>query len=248
MPGTTGRSAGVDPEALWAPAPRPRSGRRPAHDRAEVVRAAVEVADAEGLAAVTMRAVAARVGTGTMSLYTYVRDKETLLELMIDHAAGEAVPFPAPTGDWRADLRVLARAQRALMLAHPWLPAALLERQTFGPNTLATLEHALAVLEPMGLEAGPRLEAFSLLTGFVSSHVGYELGQRAARERAGTSSSELLDAQMRYLRTVAETGAYPRLAAALSGGEAAGGAARDPDVLFERLLDRVINGMVPASP
>ncbi|MGI5169654.1 TetR/AcrR family transcriptional regulator [Spirillospora sp. CA-253888] len=248
MPGTSGRSAGVDPEALWGPAPRPRSGRRPAHDRAEIVRAAVEVADAEGLAAVTMRAVAARVGTGTMSLYTYVRDKETLLELMIDGASGEAVPFPAPTGDWRADLRVLARAQRDLMLRHPWLPAALLERRTLGPNTLATLEHALAVLEPTGLEAGACLEAFSLLTGFVSSHVGYELGQRAARERSGASSRELLDAQMRYLHSVAEGGAYPRLAAALSDAGPVDGADQEPDALFERLLDRVINGMVTGSP
>ncbi len=68
--------------------------------------------------------------------------------------------------------------QRALMHRHPWLPTALPLRRTIGPGTLASLEHALAVLAPTGLPGAARLEVFALLTGFVASHVGYEVAQR----------------------------------------------------------------------
>ncbi|MFE9817966.1 TetR/AcrR family transcriptional regulator [Streptomyces sp. NPDC005773] len=84
-------TAGVDPRELWlTPDPdRPRRGRRPAFSREAITVAAVALADAEGIDAVTMRRVAAEVGAGVMSLYSYAPDKETLLDLMIDHVNGE---------------------------------------------------------------------------------------------------------------------------------------------------------------
>lgn len=234
--GTSGRTAGVDPEALWAPAERPRRGRPPAHSRAEITAAAVALADAEGLGAVTMRAVAARIGAGTMSLYSYVPDKETLLELMIDEVAGEHRLPPGPSGDWRADLRDLFHEQRDLMRRHPWLPMALPARQTFGPNTLATLEHALAVLAPVGLGAPAALEILSLLSGFVASHVTHELAQEAAASATGRAFH---DAQARYLRSAAVTDACPKVAEALT----APGGTPSADATFDRLLNRMIDGL-----
>ncbi|MQY05808.1 TetR/AcrR family transcriptional regulator C-terminal domain-containing protein [Actinomadura macrotermitis] len=221
----------MDPEQLWLTPTRARVGRPPAHTRAEIVAAAVALADAEGAAAVTMRRVAARIGAGTMSLYTYVPDKETLLELMIDHAGG-ARPLPEPTGDWHADLRALAHTQREIMLAHPWLPGVLPARRTLGPNTLRTLEHALAVLEPAGLAGAAGLEVFSLLTGFVASHTAYEIAQR---DVAGDAQ-----AQARYLHRAVEDGSLPHLAAALASPDAA-----PPGDTFDRLLARMIDGLVP---
>lgn len=237
--GTSGRAAGVDPEALWAPAARPRRGRPPAHSREAITAAAVALADAEGLGAVTMRAVAARIGAGTMSLYSYVPNKETLLELMIDEVSG-AHRLPEPSGDWRADLRRLFHEQRAIMRRHPWLPAALPARQTFGPNTLAALEHALTVLAPAGLDARAGLEVFSLLSGFVASHVTHELAQEQA---ADTTGRAFHDAQTRYLRSPAVTDAYPAVAQALTEPDAA----TSPDATFDRLLDRMINGLTGAG-
>src|SRR4051812_773380 len=111
-------------------------GRRPAHTRDQVVDAAIAVADAEGLDAVTMRRVATEIGAGAMSLYTYVDNRDRLIDLMVDRVGGmsEAV---ALTGEWRADVLAIAGAQRALMLAHPWLPSALPNRRLTGRNTLA---------------------------------------------------------------------------------------------------------------
>lgn len=209
---SSGSQARVDPEALWSTAERPRRGRPPAHSRAAITASAVAVADAEGLDAVTMRAVAARLGAGTMSLYSYVPDKETLLELMIDEVSGDHRLPAEPSGDWRRDLRRIAQEQRAIMRRHPWLPAALPARQTLGPNTLAVLDHALAVLAQTGLDAQAQLEAFSLLTGFVASHMSYELAQERAVEAADQTSGESLDTQARYLASAVAGGNYPHLA------------------------------------
>ncbi|MDT0458491.1 TetR/AcrR family transcriptional regulator [Streptomyces sp. DSM 41527] len=241
--GSSGRRAGVDPELLWSRAERPRRGRRPAHDRAAITAEAVALADAEGLAAVTMRAVAGRIGAGTMSLYSYVPNKETLLELMIDQVGGDHRLPPEPSGDWRADLRRIAHEQRAIMHRHPWLPGALPAQQTLGPNTLAVWEYTLAALAPAGLDARARLETFSLLTGFVASHVLYELAQERAVEAAGRTSVELLDVQARYLKTAAAAGSLPHLADALE----ATGDDPAPQAVFDRLLDRMINGLTAAT-
>ncbi|GAA2994547.1 TetR/AcrR family transcriptional regulator C-terminal domain-containing protein [Kitasatospora albolonga] len=226
---------GIDPERLWLPPDRPGRGRPPRYSREQITVAAVGLADEEGLAAVTMRAVAARLGVAVMSLYSYVPDKDTLLELMVD-AVSAGMEFPPPSEDWRADVRGLARAQRTLMHRHPWLVAALPQRRTIGPGTLAALEHALAVLAPSGLSGGARAEVFALISGFVASHVGYELAQRRALETAGP---DFAAAQYRYLTTMAATGAYPHLAATLAEPPTPA----DPDATFTRLLDRLLAGV-----
>ncbi|MGI5347089.1 TetR/AcrR family transcriptional regulator [Streptomyces sp. CA-250714] len=225
---------GVDPHQLWLSPERPRRGRRPAFSREAITTAAVALADAEGLDAVTMRRVAAEVGAGVMSLYSYAPDKDTLLELMVDHVSGELPTATAPTGDWRADLKAVAHDQRALMLRHPWLPATLTTRRTLGPNTLAFLERALAALRPTGLDGAAKLEVFSQLTAFVAGYVGYELTQ------AGTARPpEQAAAEARYLATVAADGHHPELAEAL----AAPGRPLTPDAMFTRFLNRLIDGL-----
>ncbi|MFJ8209390.1 TetR/AcrR family transcriptional regulator [Streptomyces sp. NPDC096033] len=231
-----GRSGagGVDPERLWLRPAEPRRGRRPSFTREAITVAAVAVADAEGLDAVTMRRVAAEVGAGVMSLYSYAPDKETLLELMVDHVSAELAVTGPPTGDWRADLKAVARLQRAHMLRHPWLPAALSTRRSPGPNTLAFLEHVLAVLRPSGLDGAARLEVFAQLTGFVAGHVGYEIAQTRAALPPGRA-----EAEARYLAAVAADGRHPELAEAL----ASAGSPPTPDDTFARFLDRLVDGL-----
>ncbi|GAA2674565.1 TetR/AcrR family transcriptional regulator C-terminal domain-containing protein [Streptomyces lunalinharesii] len=235
-PATAPRTApDIDPNLLWRAPDRPRRGRRPAFTREAITAAAVALADAEGLDAVTMRAVAARVGAGVMSLYSYAPDKGTLVELMVDHVSGELLP-PAPlTGDWRGDLKALAHRQRAQMLRHRWLPAALTtQRTTLGPNTLAVVEHALAALRPLPLDGAAKLEVFSLLTGFVTAQVSHELSRAAA-----TDSPAGAAAAARYLAAVAADGHHPELARAL----AAPGRPRTPEATFTRFLDRLVDGL-----
>lgn len=234
-----GGAAGVDPEQLWLRPAEPRRGRRPSFSRDAIVAAAVTLADAEGLDAVTMRRVAAEVGAGVMSLYSYAPDKETLLELMVDHVAGELTVTDPPTGGWRADLKTVARLQRAHMLRHPWLPAALSARRVPGPHTLAFLEHALAVLRPTGLDGAAKLEIFAQLTAFVAGHVAYEITQAAA-----SRSPDVAAAEARYLAAVAADGHHPELAQALS----APGRPVTPEATFARFLDRLVDGLDTAPP
>jgi AcrR family transcriptional regulator len=227
-------AASVDPEQLWLRPTEFRRGRRPSFSREAITGAAVALADAEGLEAVTMRRVAARVGAGVMSLYSYAPDKETLLELMVDHVSGELSVTDPPSGDWRTDLKAVAHLQRAHMLRHPWLPAALTARRVPGPNTLAFLEHALAVLRPTGLDGAAKLEVFAQLTAFVAGHVAHEIAQAAAAR-----SPERAAAEARYLAAVAADGRHPELAEALS----APGRPLTAEATFTRFLGRLIDGL-----
>lgn len=224
----------VDPQQLWLGPTRPRRGRRPTFSREAITAAAVALADAEGIDAVTMRRVAAQVGAGAMSLYSYAPDKETLLELMVDHVSGELPTTNDRTGDWRTDLKAIAHLQRAHMLRHPWLPAALSARRTPGPNTLAFLERALAALRPTGLDGAAKLEIFAQLTGFVAGHVAHEIAQAAA-----AGSPDRAAAEARYLAAVAADGHHPELAEAL----AAPGRPLTPEATFTRFLNRLVDGL-----
>ncbi|MCW5252511.1 TetR/AcrR family transcriptional regulator [Streptomyces sp. SHP 1-2] len=235
MPREGGADApGVGPEQLWLSSARPRRGRKPAYSREAITAAAVALADAEGLEAVTMRRVAAQVGAGAMSLYSYAPDKETLLELMVDHVSGELPTTSVPTGDWRADLKAIAHLQRAHMLRHPWLPTALAARRVPGPNTLAFLERALAVLRPTGLDGAAKLEVFAQLTAFVAGHVAHEIARTAASQ-----SPDRAAAEARYLAAVAADGCHPELAEAL----AAPSRPLTPEATFTRFLNRLIDGL-----
>ncbi|MGI5472964.1 TetR/AcrR family transcriptional regulator C-terminal domain-containing protein [Streptomyces sp. CA-132043] len=227
-------AAGIDPQQLWLRSSEPRRGRKPSFSREQITAAAVALADAEGLDAVTMRRVAAKVGAGVMSLYSYAPDKETLLELMVDHVSGESPYVAAPTGDWRADLKNIAHLQRALMLRHPWLPAALTTRRTLGPNGLAFLERVLAALRPTGLDGAARMEAFAQLTAFVSGHVSHEITQATAARSPDRSAAEA-----RYLAAVAADGHHPELAEALTAPERP----LTPEATFTRFLNRLIDGL-----
>jgi AcrR family transcriptional regulator len=219
-----------------------RRGRPPRHTLTDVVAAAVALADDEGLAGVSMRTVAARLGTGAMSLYNYVPDKEALVAAMVEHVSGEQRLPDAPSGDWRGDLSVLARQQRALLHRHPWVLDALTHRQPLGPNALAALEFAAAALEPTGQPPATRLETFALLTGFVVNVVRSELADAAASRGHPGQGEE----QQRQLLGLLATGRYPHVAAAFA--QAVGGEpAADVGERFEQLLARMLDGLIGAS-
>jgi AcrR family transcriptional regulator len=214
--------------------PPRRRGPRPRHSRADVVRAAVAIADGDGLDAVTFRAVAARLGTGVMSLYNYVPDKQALVYDMAELVSAE-VDLPQPSGDWRADMHLVAGEQRALAYRHPWLIAAVSHLQPLGPATLALLEFALGALEPTGLSARDRLELIALVNGFVLNMVHTELTGRAAAP--GHQAR-----QFAMLPELLATGRYPRFAAVIAeGGEPE---TFDAAAHFDRLLDKILDGLV----
>jgi AcrR family transcriptional regulator len=214
-----------------------------------VVRAAVAIADAEGLDGVTIRAVARRLGTGVMSLYSYVPDKQTLVYDMVEEVSGE-LDLPEPSGDWRADMHLLAGRQRAVLRRHPWLLAAGSHLQPLGPAILAVLEFALGALAPTGLPAPARLETFALVNGLVASLVRTELSTEAAAvpdpAQAAAQAAARGAAQRAQLAELLATGRYPRFAAAVAQGGPP--VAVDLGAQFERVLDRILDGLVLGSP
>ena len=218
------------------PPSRRRRGPQPRHSREDVARAAVGLADANGLDAVTFRAVAASLGTGVMSLYSYIPDKQTLVFEMSELVSAE-LDLPAPTGDWRADMHIAAGRQRDLAHRHPWMVEAASHLQPLGPATLDFLEFALGALEPTGLPERDRLETIALVNGFVLNIVRAELEGRAA-------DPQRQSAQYAMVPDLLATGRYPRFAAAMArAGEPE---TWDPAVHFDRLLDRILDGLVRA--
>ncbi len=121
---------------------RPRSPRARALSRDGIVRAAVEVADAHGLAAVSMRSVAKRLDVEAMSLYNHVRNKDDMLDGMVDVVFDE-FHSPAAGSDWITEMRERSRSGRQVMTRHPWAIGLMDSRRNSG---LATLRHHDAVL------------------------------------------------------------------------------------------------------
>ena len=223
--------------SIWMRPERAALGRPAQRSRAEITAVALDIADREGLDAVSMRRVATELGTGAASLYRYVETREELLDLMTDATAAEYAP-PAPIGDWLADLVTVGEQSRAILRRHPWLPGLVLTRPVMGPNGIALLEHVLAVLagHPAGLEA--KMEAFAMLNGLTAAFVLHEL----------SGGSQLQERNIAYLRHAVTSGDHPRLAELLSQAPQAPPAKDadpgDPSDRYGDLLARILTGLL----
>lgn len=200
-----------DPIDLWRRPERSGVGPKPEHSRAGIAAVAIEIADRNGLAAVSIRGVAAGLGAGAASLYRYLKSHDELIELIVDTVSGEydlaASQDPPPI-----QLLNLARQGRAIMHRHPWLAPLLLTRPSMGPNALAYLEHALSALETVNLPGPAKLQTVAMMTAIASAFVQNELAS------AGGSGADPDGAMARplYLADVARSGNYPLLAVALA--------------------------------
>jgi AcrR family transcriptional regulator len=145
---------------------RGRNRMAPALSRAEIVDAAIAIADAEGSGAISMRRIAQVLRAGTMSLYWHVANKEQLLDLMLDALLGE-VEVPEPSGDWRADLRTQARNERATLLRHAWVIDFLGGRPPLGPNTLLHLDRLIGALDGLGLDMAMAMDILGTVQTYV---------------------------------------------------------------------------------
>lgn len=235
-PDATPEPGAESPELIWLRPERTGRGPRPAHSRASIARAAMEIADADGLDAVTMRRIAGELGAGTMSLYNYVPKKEQLLDLMLDAVCAEYELPDQPSGDWRADLRLLAGQQLAILRRHPWAVTIIRTRASFGPNSLRYTEFFLGALADTELSGGQKMEALAMLTGFTCQFVDWERATVASGQDVQQWQRDLVA----YLTGVVLTGDYPNIAGALASGNAP----LDPQASFERFLDKLLTVLV----
>lgn len=231
-------TAGGGGDVIWMRPERAATGRPARHSRDEITAAAVAIADRESLDAVSMRRVAAELGTGAASLYRYLETREDLLDLMIDATGAEYV-FMAPTGDWLADLLEIGDQARAIMRRHPWLPQLLTTRSVLGPNGLVLLEHVLEALAHHPASTAAKLEAVGLLTAATALFVQNEL--------AGGPDQNQRNAA--YLHHVLAAGHRPRLAELLAAPPSPSPtsprqAATGPADRYRDILARILGGLL----
>ncbi|MFG1924245.1 TetR/AcrR family transcriptional regulator [Cryptosporangium sp. NPDC048952] len=219
-------------EPIWLRPERAGHGPAPEHSRERIAAAGIALADASGLAAVSMRKVAGELGAGTASLYRYVATRDELLDLMVDGVTGE-LGYPKAVGDdWLENLLAIGRDLRALYLRHPWMLEIHPGAAGLGPNGVAYLEQGLAALSSLDRPAQAKLEAVAMLSGVVSLF---------ARDEASTATDGRA-ATARYLSAVVTPERYPHLAAAFRGATA--GPAPGADELFRRVLGALLVGLL----
>lgn len=230
-----------DYEVIWMRPERAPRGPRPAHSRAEIAAAAVKIADARGMDGVSMRAVAAEIGMGTMSLYNYVQRKDDLFDLMVDRTVAEVELAPPPSGDWRADLHGLARRTRDVMRAHPWFARTLTLRVSFGPNVIRYSEYFLSLLDQAGLDSRTMMETMPRVNVMISSLVNAEVMDAEAVRASGVTPEQWYTAQFAHLRSILATGEHPLFAKVFGAGIPPA----EPDEWLAHSLDLLLDSIDP---
>jgi AcrR family transcriptional regulator len=190
--------------SIWLRPQRSAVGRPAQWSRDEITQVALRVADAEGLDAVSMRRVAAELGTGAASLYRYVQSREDLLDLMTDATGAEYENVP-PTNDWLADLIAFGEQARVIFRRHRWLAGLTMTRTVIGPNGTAVIEHFLTLLQGHPASTEAKMEAFGMLNGITAAFALQEQADPGLQAR-----------NLAYLSHALTSGRHPRLAALLS--------------------------------
>ncbi|MGP4113969.1 TetR/AcrR family transcriptional regulator [Streptomyces sp. 4N509B] len=226
---------------LWRTKQPGRRGPRGSLTLDQIVGTAIDIANAEGVAGVSMRKVAERLGVTTMSLYRYVPGKDDLLDLMFDMAAGLPDTSDWPS-DWRGALAAYARAMRELLRSRSWMLDIPLNGPPMGPNDLAWMEAGLAPLADGGLTEGEMVGVLMLLTGYVMNEVRQEVSMTRAAPQTGVTYEEWGRVYNAMLAKVVADGQHPTLARLVAAGAFEDDPA-GPDADFEYGLSFLLDGI-----
>jgi AcrR family transcriptional regulator len=232
MPPRAARSTADDPPP-WLEVEETSTSSRHPEKRREVVRAALRIADREGFAAVSMRRVAAELGWGTMTLYSYVSNKDQLIALMAEELGSElllAEPLPA---DWKEAMVGIARRTRQMLLDHRWI-ATVRTGAFLGPAFARHVDQTFAALAPLRVDA-------ATMQGIARSVDAYTMGCALSEiERGRPGSEERKQQLLAHARRLADREELPHLARALDEG---GLLTRSPVEQFEQGLAWLLAGI-----
>jgi AcrR family transcriptional regulator len=159
-----------------------------------------------------MRRIAQALRAGAMSLYWHIASKQHLLDLMVDTLVGDT-PVTEPTGDWRADLRAQAIAQRKMMHRHRWVVDFIGGRPPLGPNTILNSERLLGALDVLGLDIHTAMFILETVHTYVLGAVlreARELRGQLDEEQAGVTPAEWQAAMLEWRRRLAADGRITR--------------------------------------
>jgi len=235
-------------EAAWGRRERPSKGPRPSLSLERIVAAAVAVADAEGLEAVSMRRIARSLGAGTMSLYRYIATKDDLLALIGDALLGEAlVPGELPD-DWLEAIAAVARQTRRAYLRHPWAiqlvhrPGAV-RASLAGPNGLRHAEQSLSALSGAPMDDRTKLEVLAIVEDYGLGHLiraSANTTEAAAAPVPTPDATRVAD----FIRSQLASGDFPQLAAVTSAADVVEFTDQaDLDAQFELGLRLLLDGI-----
>ncbi len=210
----------------------PRAGDAPPLSKDRILRAAIGVADQEGLGALTMRRLGAELGVEAMSLYKHVANKEAILDGVVELIAGE-IEVPGDAG-WRDAMRRRAESTREVLAAHSWAIGLLESRGSMGPATMRSLDTMLGILRSAGFSIDDAVHGLWLLDSYVYGHVIQETSLvLQGSEAAGRDLPPDLGAE------------YPHLAELL---EQARQSAFSVDEVFRSRLERILDALEPTAP
>lgn len=198
---------------------------------AEIVRGAVALADEAGLEAVSMRALAARLGVEAMSLYHHVAGKDALIDAMVDEVTGE-IAVPRRTKDWRAEMRRRARSALAVLERHPWVCLPMMARVNVGPRMLTYLDRTHGCLLGAGFSHEGADRARNLLDGHIHGF--------ALQERHFPIAPEDYAASARVFLPMLPMELYPHMRGL---AEAVGSGEYDGRNSFEFGLELILDGL-----
>jgi AcrR family transcriptional regulator len=236
--GDTGLPASI--EAAWGLRERPRKGPKRGLSLEGIVGAAVRVAVADGLPAVSMSRVARELGASPMSLYRYVAAKDELLALMADAARGTP-PAPAPDEGWRAGLARWAWGYLGVLRRHPWALRMPISGPPTTPNEMLWLEDGLRSLEGTGLHEGEKLSVMLLLSGYVRNEATLAADIAAAATAAGSQEAQIMPSWGRLLARLTDAERFPALHRVLASGVLDQDDPPDDEFVFG--LERVLDGV-----
>lgn len=239
-------------ELLWGAQPRPSRGSKPTTSREDIVQVALGLADADGLAALTMHAVAEPLGLTPMALYRYFPNKEALIDACVDAAMGTPPVRSGPAQGWRQEVVFWVYAKRAMLCARPWLAELPFVAAPHGPNWLSWHEALLRALSGTGLSPEDMMDMLSVVHAYASGASDTAISLASARTR-GMSFEAWAQAVGADLCRAIDDPRYPMLSAILtskSGGISAdsplparGGRPRTMDESFHFGLERVLDGI-----
>jgi AcrR family transcriptional regulator len=236
----TGLPASI--EAAWGLRERPAKGPKRGLSLERIVEAAVNVATAEGLGAVSMSRVAAELGASTMSLYRYVSAKDELLALMVDAAYGLPPVPEAPDEGWREGLSRWAWGELAALRRHPWVVRVPFTAPPLTPNNIAWLEAGLRALRGTGLAEQEKMSTILLLSGFVRNWATLITDLVEAARAAGSTVDEAMAGYGRTLAKLIDAERFPELSMVIAAGALDDeGEPEDAEFIFG--LERVLDGV-----
>jgi AcrR family transcriptional regulator len=229
--------ADVPSPVIWARLSSQGRGPVRTLDYVAITAAAIALADADGVDAVSMRKVAGRMDRSPMALYRHIGSKNDLTELMYDAVLGELDLAGIPSGSWQADVSRLAAEIRRLHHAHPWI-ARFGHRPTLGPNAQRFREAGLACVDGLGLGIDAMMDLLSTALQFTRGFVEQELGELEAQRRSGLDFAGYQRQTGPYISHLLEEGELPYMKRLISEADDV----PNPDVVFARRLAMVLDG------